>query len=468
MPRSFSTTFIKHYLFLHITMVLEKLGNSLKNTLSKIAKSVFVDEKLINELVKDIQRALLQADVNVRLVFELTEAIKKRVLKEEAPKAISRKEYLIKVVYEELVKFLGGKKQAIEIKEKPFKIMLVGLFGSGKTTTAGKLARYYTKRGHKAALVGLDTHRPAAMDQLEQISKQAKIPFYINKKEKDPLKIWGAFKDELDKYDILLIDTAGRDALSEDLIREIETLSNEIKPNESLLVLSADIGQAAQRQAEKFNKSCNITGVVVTKMDGTARGGGALSACAVTNAPIKFIGVGEKINDLEQFNPEGFVGRLLGMGDIEALLERAKEAITEEEAEDLGKKLLKGEFNLIDLYEQLQAMSKMGPLSKVVDMIPGFGQLKLPKDALKVQESKLKKWRYIMSSMTKEELERPDEVINNQRIERISKGSGTSSGEVRELIKQYRQSKKIVKMMKGKSDVNKIMKRFQGKQFKFK
>ena len=443
-------------------MVLEKLGSSLKNTLSKIAKSMFVDEKLINELVKDIQRALLQADVNVKLVFDLTNSIRERIKKEEPAKGLTKKEQLINIVYEELVNFLGKEAYKIEIKEKPFKIMLVGLFGSGKTTTAGKLARFFLKRGHKVALVGLDIHRPAAMDQIEQIAKQVNVPVYINKVEKDPLKIWKQYKDEFKKYDILIIDTAGRDALSKDLIKEIESINKQTKANERLLVISADIGQAAQKQAQQFHDSCNITGVIATKMDGTAKAGGALSACAITKAPIKFIGVGEKIEDLEQFNPPGFVGRLLGMGDLEALLEKAKEAISEEEAEDLGKRLLKGDFTLIDLYEQMEAMSKMGPLSKVVEMIPGFGQLKLPKEMLNVQEGKLKKWKHIMNSCTKKELENP-EIIDSNRIDRIAKGSGTSTSTIRELIKQYRQSKKMVKMMKGKGDINKMMKKFQGK-----
>ena len=442
-------------------MVLDKLSSSLKNTLQKIAKSMFVDEKLINELIKDIQRALLQADVNVKLVFDLTKSIKERA-KEEAPRGLTKKEQLINIVYEELTNFLGKEAKKIEITEKPFKIMLVGLFGSGKTTTAGKLARFFAKRGYSLALVGLDVHRPAAMEQIEQISKQASVPFLLNKNEKDSLRIWNQFKDQYNKYDVLIIDTAGRDALSRDLIEEIETLSREINPNERLLVISADIGQAAQKQAEQFHKSCNITGVIATKMDGTAKAGGALSACAVTEAPIKFIGVGEKIEDLEIFNPPGFVGRLLGMGDLEALLEKAKEVITEEEAEDLGKKFLKGEFNLIDLYEQMNAMKNMGPLSKVMEMIPGFSQLKLPKEMLQVQEGKLENWRHAMDSMTKEELEDP-EIISAQRIDRIAKGSGLTAKDIRELIKQYRQSKKLVKMMKGKGDINTLMKKFQGK-----
>ena len=444
-------------------MVLEKLGSSLKNTLSKIAGSMFVDEKLINELIKDLQRALLQSDVNVKLVFDLTNTIKERIKRSDNVKGLTKKEQLVNIVYEELVNFLGKEAFKIEIKEKPFKIMLVGLFGSGKTTTTGKLARYFTKRGYKVALVGLDVHRPAAMDQIEQIATQAKVPVFINKVEKDPIKIWKQYENEYKKFDVLIIDTAGRDALSKDLIKEIENINKEINANENLLVISADIGQAAEKQAQQFHESCGITGVIATKMDGTAKAGGALSACAVTKAPIKFIGVGEKIDDLEQFNPPGFVGRLLGMGDLEALLEKAKEAISEEDAEDLGKRLLKGDFTLIDLYEQMEAMSKMGPLSKVVEMIPGFGQIKMPKEMLKVQEGKLKKWKIAMQSMTKEEIEEPDEVLDAKRIERISKGSGQTTGTVRELIKQYRQSKKMVKMMKGKGDMNKLMKKFQGK-----
>ena len=444
-------------------MVLDKLSDSLKNTLSKIAKSLFVDEKLINELIKDIQKALLHSDVNVKLVFDLTERIKRRALEEEAPKGLTKKEQIINIVYDELVNFLGKEQQKIEIKQKPFRIMLVGLFGSGKTTTAGKLAKFYTKRGYKVALIGLDVHRPAAMEQIEQVGKHANVKVFSDKKLKDAVDIWKKHKEDFNDYDVLIIDTSGRDALSKDLITELEEVNREIKPNENLLVISADIGQAAQKQAEQFHKSCGITGVIVSKMDGTARGGGALTACAVSGAPIKFIGVGEKADDLEQFSPQGFVGRLLGMGDLEALLEKAKEFIKAEDAEDLGKRFLKGEFNLIDLYEQMEAMSKMGPLSSIVEMIPGFGQLKLPKEMLQTQEGKLKKWKVAMLSMTKAELEDP-EIIDGSRAERISDGSGIPVNEIRELLKQYRQSKKMVKMFKGsKGDMSKMMKKFGGR-----
>src|SRR3989344_5636076 len=234
-------------------MVLDKLSSSLRDTLSKIAKSIFIDEKLIDELIKDIQRALLSSDVNVKLVFELSKQIKERSLKEKPPAGISQKEYIIKIVYEELVKFLGGK-------------------------------------GHK--------------------------------KEKDPVKIYKKYEKELNDFDLVLIDTSGRDSLSKDLIKEITDLNNLIKPNEKLLVISADIGQAAMSQAKAFHDACNITGIVITKLDGTAKGGGALSAAAVSGAPVKFIGVGEKVDDLETFNPEGFVSRMLGMGDLEAFLKQ--------------------------------------------------------------------------------------------------------------------------------------------------
>ncbi|MBU2639707.1 MAG: signal recognition particle receptor subunit alpha [Nanoarchaeota archaeon] len=442
-------------------MVLESLSEKLKESLRKITKSIFVDKRVIEDLVKDLQRSLLSADVDVQLVFDLTEKIKQRALEEKPPKTISQKEFLIKIVYEELVNFLGKEKSEIKIeRKKPFKIMMVGLFGNGKTTLAQKLAKYYSKRNYKVATLGLDVHRPSAPEQLQQLSKQINIPCFINPEEKDPIKIYKQFEKEYKKYDILIIDTAGRDALSDDLIQEIESLKKEINPDETVLVFSADIGQDLKNQAEAFKKACNITSIVVTKMDGTAKGGGALVGAASTGAKIKFLGTGEKPEDLEPYIPERFVSRLLGMGDLETLLEKAKEAISDEEAKDLGKKFLKGEFNLLDLYEQMEAMKKMGPISKVMEMIPGFSQLKLPKDALQVQEGKLKKWRIAMNSMTKEELERPDEVMSTERINRISKGSGIQGSEIRDLIKQHKTVKKMMKMMKGK-DPSKLMKKFK-------
>jgi len=447
-------------------MVLDKLGESLRNTLKKITGATFVDEKLVNELVKDIQRALLQSDVNVQLVFKLTQEIKDRALKEDV-KGISKKEHLINIVYEELVKFLGGEGAKINVNKKPFKIMLVGLFGNGKTTTAGKLALYYKTRGKKIAVIQTDTWRPAAYDQLQQLAKKAGVDFFGEKKEKNPSKIYKKYEKELNKYEVVIIDTAGRDALSNELIKELDDINKAVNPDESLLVISADIGQGAEKQAQAFHETCKVTGVVVTKLEGTAKGGGALIACSITDTNIKFIGVGEKIDAIEEFKPEGFVGRLLGMGDLEALLEKARGAISEEQAEDLGRRFLKGEFNLIDLYEQMKAMKKMGSMSKIMELIPGMGQLKISKDALEVQEEKLEKWRYLMDSMNKKELEDPG-VIDASRIERISKGAGASASEVRGLLKQYGQAKKMVKMFKGgdEKQMQKMMKKMQGRGFK--
>ncbi|MEK6846279.1 MAG: signal recognition particle protein Srp19, partial [Nanoarchaeota archaeon] len=333
---------------------------------------------------------------------------------------------------------------------------------SGKTTTAGKLAKFYKKRGYKIAVMQTDTWRPAAYEQLEQLARDEGVDFLGVKKAKDPLEVYLAFEKKIADYDVVIVDTAGRDALSEELINELNQLNNAVQPEERLLVMSADLGQAAQKQAQAFHDTCKITGVIVTKLEGTAKGGGALSACAITKAPIVFIGVGEKSEDLELFSPQRFVGRLVGMGDLETLLEKAKEVVTEKSAKDMEQKFLKGEFSLVDLYEQMNAVKKMGSFGKIMEMIPGMGNLKLPKEMLEVQESKLEKWKYAMDSMTKKELEDPD-IISADRMDRIAAGSGVKINEVRELLKQYRQSKKMVKMFKGEQDIGQLMKKMKGK-----
>jgi len=448
-------------------MVLDNLGDALKGVFKKITGSVFISERLIDEIVREIQRALLSADVNVKLVFDLSKQIKKRALDEKHPAGVTPKEYVVKIVYEELVNFFGKEKKGIEIKKgEQFRIMMVGLFGAGKTTTIGKLAKYYSNRGNKVAVVGLDVHRPAAHLQLKQIADGLKIDSYVDAKEKNPVKLYKKFEKDLKKYDLVIVDTAGRDALSDDLVKEISDVGKIVNPNETLLVISADIGQAASKQAEMFHDACGVTGVVVSKLDGTAKGGGSLSACAVTGAPIKFIGIGERPEDIEVFNPEGFVGRLLGLGDLEALLEKAKGLVDEGKAEEMSRKMLEGDFNLIDLQEQMQAMKKMGPLNKIAEMIPGMGGMKIPKEMLEGQDDKMDSWKFIMDSCTKEELEHP-ELIGRDRIERIAKGSGRDIADIRILLKQYKQSKKLMKMMKGQ-DPAKLMKKMGGQKFKFK
>src|SRR3989344_4317447 len=429
-------------------MALDNLGSKLKDILAKITQSSHIDQKLINELIKEIQKALLQSDVNVELVFKLTNEIKKRAEKEDSPGALTKKEHLINIVYEELVKFVGEEEAKIDETKKPTKIMLIGLFGNGKTTTAGKLAKFYKKRGKKVAVIQTDTWRPAAFQQLQQLAKQNDVQFYGTLGEKDPSKIFKTYENELNKFDIVIIDTAGRDAMSEDLVEELNQINKAVNAHEKLLVISADVGQGAKKQAQFFHDTCGVTGVIITKLDGSAKGGGALTACSVTNAKVKFIGVGEKVDDFEIFSPERFISRLLGMGDLQSLLEKAKDAISEEEAQDLGAKLLKGEFSLLDMYNQMEAMSKMGPLGKVMEMIPGMSKMQLPKEMLASSEEDMKKWKFIMNSMTKEELEDP-EIITSDRMDRIALGCGQDISDVRKLLKQFKQSKKMIKMFKG-------------------
>lgn len=440
-------------------MVLDNLQNSLRSALSKLTGATFVDEKLINEIVKEFQRALLQADVNVQLVFDLTNSIKAKA-KEKAPAGLTKREQIVNIIYEELSVFLGGDKTGIRIEKKPFVIMLVGLFGNGKTTTAGKLAKYFKTRGNSVALISTDTWRPAAFEQLKQLASQVDVSVYGDPSLDDPAQIYAKYKDELLSHDIVICDTAGRDALSDELVEEISAIDDVVDADEKLLVIAADMGQGAQKQAQMFHDTVGVTGVVLTKLDGTAKGGGAMSACAVTGAPIRFIGTGEKIDALEEFKAKNFVGRLLGMGDIESLLEKAQLAVSQEEAEDMQKKLLKGEFTLIDMYDQLEAVKKMGPLSKVLDMIPGMGAGALPKDALEAQQENLEKWKIIMASMNKQELEDPG-IVNNSRVERIAFGSGQKERDVRSMLKQHKQSKKLLKQLKGKGSEKKMKKMMQ-------
>jgi len=440
-------------------MVLDALGEKLRESLRKLIKASLVDPKIVDELVSDIKKALISADVNIALANKICETIRSRALKEKPPKGLTAREHTINIVYEELSRFLGGQEGKLEITEKPTIILLVGLFGSGKTTTAGKLAKLFKKKGLKVCLVQTDTWRPAAYEQLKQLAEKVHVPFYGEENEKDPVKIIQKYQKDFFRFNVVIVDSAGRDALNEELINEIKRIKAVLKPHENLLVLSGDIGQAAQNQAQTFHEAVGITGIIVTKLDGTAKGGGALTACAATAAPVKFIGVGEHIEDLEPFKPKNFVGRLLGMGDLETLLKKAEEAMEKEKAEKMGKKMLKGEFTLQDLFEQMEALKKMGPLSQIANMIPGLGMANIPKELLGAQEEKLKIWKYIMQSMTPEEKNNPD-IITPSRIERIAKGSGRSVQEVRELLKQYKQMKKLMKLMGSPGQMKRLARLF--------
>jgi signal recognition particle subunit SRP54 len=453
--------------------MLDKLGSAIKKGIDKISKAIFVDKKVIDEVVKELQRALIESDVNIKLVKEISDDIRKAAENEKI-KGVEKREHIIKILHDRLTDILGKEKTEFKFKKgKKYKIMLLGLYGSGKTTTTSKLSNYFNKRGFNTCVLGLDVHRPAAREQLEQLGKQNKLKIFVDKKEKDPVKTYKKFKKDLDKHDIVFIDTAGRHSLDKELVAEIKKLKKEIKPEYVILVIPADIGQAAKNQASEFQKACNINGVIITRMDSTARGGGALTACNETKANVFFITTGEKVNDIEEFSPSNFVSRILGMGDLETLIEKVK-SVTEETS---LKKIKEGKFTMNEMKEQLGAMGKLGSVSKIVDMIPGLGGLlggekpKIPKEMIEQQGEKTKKWAYIIDSMTPEEKENP-ELIEKQttRIQRIAKGAGATATEVRSLLKQFKIMKDFIKSQsKGltEKDMMKFAKKFS-KKMKFK
>ena len=429
-------------------MVLEKLGSSLYDALRKVIRAPVVDEDLVKELVRDFQRALLQADVNVQLVMELSQNIQKLALDEELPPGISRREHLVKVVYDELTRFVGEKPQTLDIRPgKQNVLMLIGIQGSGKTTHAAKLARYFQKRGLKSAVICADTFRPGAYDQLKQLAESINVDFYGEPENKDPVAIAVHGVKEFEGHEVVIVDTAGRHKEEKTLMLEMQQIARQVRPQEIILVLDGTIGQQAASQAAAFNEATDVGSIIVSKLDGTARGGGALSGVAATGAPIKFIGVGEKIEDLEPFVPSRFVGRLLGMGDIEGLVAKVQEAEVEVSEKDINV-LLSGRFTLADMYQQFEAMRSMGPLQKVLQMVPGLGY-KLPDSELELAEERLDKYKYIIDSMTPEEREKP-KVLNASRVRRIARGSGTEEKDVRELIKQYNAMRKMLKQLKGR------------------
>ena len=442
-------------------MVLDDLGDSLKGTLKKIANAIHVDSKLIKEIVRDIQRALLQADINVKLVLELTKKIEKRALSEKPPAGMSGREHVIHIVYEELVEILGVSRE-LPIKKQI--IMMVGLYGQGKTTTCGKLATYFKKKGLRPALIAGDVHRPAAYEQLKQIAEQVKVPFFGDKKEKDAVKV---VKEGLNKFkrvsDVIIVDTSGRHKLEDDLIKEMKDIFKATKPEEKLLVIDAATGQQAGPQAKAFNEAVDITGIVLTKLDGTAKGGGALSAAAEVGAPIVFIGTGEHARDFEKFEPAGFISRLLGMGDIKSLLEKAEESLKGKDAEKTARRIMSGKFTLHDMYDQMDMLSGMGSLRKIAEMLPGGfpGKGRVKQEDMDSTENKLQKFRMIMDSMTDEEMNEPN-IVRASRIKRIARGAGVENRNVKELLKYYNMTKRMMKGFSGNRKMRKnLMKQLQ-------
>jgi signal recognition particle subunit SRP54 len=430
-------------------MVLEGLGKALNSALKKLFGAGVIDEELVKELVKDIQRALLQADVDVALVMQITERVQKQALDESLPRGVSRREHIIRVVWDSLAYFLGEKAVPLTINAgKPNLVMMVGIQGSGKTTTIGKLARYYQKRGIKTGVVCADNFRLGAFSQLKQLAEKSNVPFYGDEAEKNAVKLAKRGSEEMVKrgVELILVDTSGRHREETSLIKEMQDIAKAINPQEIILVVDGTLGQQAGVQASAFKKATDIGSIIVTKLDGSAKGGGALSAVAATQAPIKFIGVGEGIDAIEPFNPTKFAGRLLGMSDIKGLIEKVKEAQVEVD-EDAAMRLMKGQFSLNDMMAQLKQLKKMGPLGKVMEML-GL-KYKLPEDVAELQEENLKRFEVIMNSMTKDELDDP-KLIKSSRVRRVAMGSGTRASDVKELLKQYEQMKKMLKAF-GKS-----------------
>jgi len=429
-------------------MALERFGSSIYDALRKIIRAPVVDEATVKELVRDLQRALLLADVNVQLVLSISKSIEERALKEKVPPGVSRREHVIKVVYEELTRFLGEK--PVPLKVEPGKrtvLMLVGIQGSGKTTNTAKLARYLQKRGLKTGLVCADTYRPGAYAQLQQLATRINVPLYGDSKNKNPVDIAQKGLKIFNSQDVVIIDTAGRHKEEKGLIEEMKMLEKAIKPDEIILVVDGTTGQQAAVQARAFHEATPIGSIFVTKLDGSARGGGALSAVAATGAPIKFISTGEKVEDIEPFVPSRFVGRLLGMGDLQSLIEKVREAEVQVPEKKM-KAILSGKFTLTDMYEQFEAMKGMGPFRRILKMIPGMSY-NIPDDMMEMAEDRLQKWRVIIQSMTPDERDDP-KTFNASRIRRVARGSGTGEKEVKELLQQYGMMKRMIKTLRRK------------------
>ncbi|MCX6775334.1 MAG: signal recognition particle receptor subunit alpha [Candidatus Micrarchaeota archaeon] len=429
------------------------LGAGLRKALAKITGAAIVDEKAVAELVKELQRVLISNDVNVKLVFELSKKIQERALKEKPAGGIGAREHVVKVVYDELVALMGEKHEPKLNKQK---ILLLGLFGSGKTTTTAKLAKFYRDRGLSVGLICCDTYRPAAYEQVEQLAAKTGVPFYGIRGESDVKKIVKGGLEHFKEKDVVIVDSSGRDAFDGELSKELKDITDTLRPDEKFLIVSADIGQIAKKEAEEFNKVVDVTGVVVTKMDGSGKGGGALSSVAASGAKVAFIGTGEKLDDFEVFDAKKFVGRLLGFPDLEALLEKVKNAGIEEEVK--AEKILEEELTIESFYEQLKATKKLGPLKSIFQMM---GMVDVPKELMEQSEEKLKRYEVIISSMTKNERKDVDLVRKNRgRMERIAKGSGTSVEDVRDLIAQFEKMKKFLDAFKKNRGLRRQVERF--------
>ncbi|QLG60974.1 signal recognition particle protein Srp54 [Halorarum salinum] len=445
-------------------MVLDDLGSSLRDTMDSLRGKSRLDESDVEEVVKEIQRSLLSADVDVGLVMELSDSIKTRALEEEPPGGTTARDHVLKIVYEEMVGLIG---ESTELPLENQTILLAGLQGSGKTTSAAKMAWWFSKKGLRPAVIQTDTFRPGAYDQAKQMTEDAEVQFYGDPDADDPVEIAREGLEATADAEVHIVDTAGRHALEDDLIAEIEEIEGVVDPDRSLLVLDAAIGQGAKQQARQFEESIGIDGVVITKLDGTAKGGGALTAVNETDSSIAFLGTGETVQDIERFEPDGFISRLLGMGDLRQLSERVERAMeeTQEEEDWDPEDMLEGEFTLNDMRNQMRAMDRMGPLDQVMDMIPGLGggiMDQLPDDAMDVTQDRMRGFEILMDSMTERELENPG-VIGAERRRRIARGAGIPEERLEELLEQHRMMKRTMEQFAGMGDgdMQRMMKKMQ-------
>jgi len=454
--------------------MFDNLRDGLRSALKKIVGASDINEEIIDSLCKDVQRALLQSDVNVRLVLTITKNLKERAIKEQPPKGLSRKDHIVTILYGELASMLGYSGEAITTIDKKsvdddpgatrfFKpgkqnvVLMLGIQGSGKTTVTAKLARWLTRHGYRVGVVGADTWRPGALTQLKMNCAKINVEVYG---EEDSKNAVGIAKHGLEHFkpqnlDIVIIDTAGRHKEEAGLLQEMNDMYKVVTPELVLLIIDGTIGQQAFAQAEAFHKAAPVGGIIITKLDGTAKGGGALAASAATGAKVMFIGTGERIDDLEQFSPTRFVGRLLGMGDIKALLEMAKGLETQAD-ENQAKRVLSGKMTIEDFYAQMEQVGKMG-FRNVIENMPGLSGM-VKEDQLDAMQERMEKWRFIIQSMTGEEKKDPD-IINESRRKRIARGSGTPEGEIRHMIQQYNNSKAMMKQSKGRQ-MQGLMRRF--------
>lgn len=426
--------------------MFESLGDRLQGVISKIKGYGKITEENISEMMREIRLALLEADVNYKVVKEFTNNVKEKALGEEVKKSLRPGDVFVKIVKDELTELLGGEQKPLNTKGNPAILMLVGLQGSGKTTTIGKLSNFLRKKhAKKPLLVACDVYRPAAIDQLKQIGKQLNIEVYEEGK-KDPVEIAlnAISYAKENNYDYVLIDTAGRLHIDDALMDELDNIKNKVNPEEIILVIDSMMGQDAINVIEGFNNKLPLTGVILTKLDGDTRGGVALSVRHLTNVPIKFVGVSEKLDGLDQFDPERMAGRILGMGDIVSLVEKATEAIDEKEAEKAAKKMQSGKFDLEDFLSQMKQIKKLGPLENLLKLIPGASKMGLNK--INIDPKQIAHIEAIVLSMTPKERRNPD-IIKASRKTRIAKGCGRSVQEVNKLLTQFEQMKKMMKQM---------------------